>query len=120
MDFMRNTLIPLLAASLAACATHSDVSVNSSIGAGMPAPGSSVSGARLGVDVLGGSGIGAVIALTGIVWAIHGTRGDATASRHVAPFAASGAAPLLDETRTVREHDCTRPLEDFSANLRCR
>ncbi len=28
--------------------------------------------------------------------------------------------PELDPARTVREQDCTRPLEDPGANLRCR
>ena len=29
-------------------------------------------------------------------------------------------APALDPTRRVVEHDCTKPIEDASANLRCR
>lgn len=29
-------------------------------------------------------------------------------------------APPMDETRTVNTQDCTRPIEDWSANLRCR
>jgi hypothetical protein len=29
-------------------------------------------------------------------------------------------APELDPSRRVVEHDCTRPIEDWSANLRCR
>ena len=29
-------------------------------------------------------------------------------------------APPMDETRTVNLQDCTRPIEDWSANLRCR
>jgi len=29
-------------------------------------------------------------------------------------------APPMDETRTVNAQDCTRPIEDWSANLRCR
>jgi len=28
-------------------------------------------------------------------------------------------APPMDETRTVNAQDCTRPIEDWSANLRC-
>lgn len=38
--------------------------------------------------------------------------------------AASGALPLhapeMHPDRRVVEQDCTRPIEDFSANLRCR
>jgi hypothetical protein len=29
------------------------------------------------------------------------------------------AAPLAPD-RTISEQDCTRPIEDFSANLKCR
>ena len=29
-------------------------------------------------------------------------------------------APELDPTRRVVEHDCTKPIEDWSANLKCR
>jgi len=30
------------------------------------------------------------------------------------------AAPPMDPERRVVEHDCTRPIEDMTANLRCR
>jgi hypothetical protein len=30
------------------------------------------------------------------------------------------AAPPLATDRKISEQDCTRPIEDFSANLRCR
>ena len=33
---------------------------------------------------------------------------------------ASGRAPELAPMRRVNEQDCTRPIEDISANLRCR
>ncbi len=29
-------------------------------------------------------------------------------------------APPMDEARTVNTQDCTRPIEDWSANLKCR
>ena len=29
-------------------------------------------------------------------------------------------APPMDETRSINTQDCTRPIEDWSANLRCR
>jgi hypothetical protein len=38
----------------------------------------------------------------------------------VAPFGMQPAAPPMDPKRLVREHDCTRPIEDPAANLRCR
>ncbi len=33
---------------------------------------------------------------------------------------ASGRAPELAPVRKVNEQDCTRPIEDISANLKCR
>jgi len=33
---------------------------------------------------------------------------------------ASGRAPELAPMRRVNEQDCTRPIEDISANLKCR
>lgn len=32
----------------------------------------------------------------------------------------SAPVPELDPTRRVAEHDCTKPIEDWSANLKCR
>ena len=37
-----------------------------------------------------------------------------------AQFPGSLHAPEPDPSRRVVEHDCTRPIEDWSANLRCR
>ena len=33
---------------------------------------------------------------------------------------ASAPVPPLDESRRVNQQDCTRPIEDGAANLRCR
>ena len=34
--------------------------------------------------------------------------------------AAGRAVPPMDASRKVHEQDCSRPIEDWSANLRCR
>jgi hypothetical protein len=34
--------------------------------------------------------------------------------------AASGPAPDMVSERAVAERDCTKPIEDWSANLKCR
>lgn len=34
--------------------------------------------------------------------------------------AAGRAVPPMDATRKVHEQDCSKPIEDWSANLRCR
>jgi hypothetical protein len=87
----------LLSVLAAGCAANTSVSA----GAG------SASGTYLGVDVQGGSAVGAIIAI-GALGAMYGS-GDESAR-----------PPALTEGRTVHEQDCTRPLEDPSANLRCR
>ncbi|HUJ86723.1 MAG TPA: hypothetical protein VLX30_07725 [Burkholderiales bacterium] len=93
---MRRVAI-LLCTLAAGCASHTQVSV----GAG------SASGTYLGLDVQSGSAAGAIIAI-GALGAMYGSGGE------------RGQAPALLEGRTVREQDCTKPLEDPSANLRCR
>ncbi|MGA8007450.1 MAG: hypothetical protein WCA17_15245 [Burkholderiales bacterium] len=93
---MRHVAI-LLCALAAGCASHTQVAV----GAG------SASGTYLGIDVQSGSVVGAVIAI-GALGAMYGSSGEPT------------KPPALLESRTVREQDCTRPLEDPGANLRCR
>lgn len=93
---MRRVAI-LLSVLAAGCASHTQVAV----GAG------SASGTYLGIDVQSGSAAGAIIAI-GVMGAIYGS-GDAPAK-----------PPPLAEGRTVREQDCTKPLEDPGANLRCR
>jgi hypothetical protein len=32
----------------------------------------------------------------------------------------TGPVPPLDPSRAVTEHDCTRPIAEYSGNLRCR
>lgn len=81
----------------AGCASHTQVSA----GAG------SASGTYLGIDVRSGSAVGAIIAI-GALGAMVGSEGERT------------QLPALLEGRSVREQDCTVPLEDPSANLRCR
>jgi len=93
---MRHLAI-LLCALAAGCASHTQVAV----GAG------SASGTYLGIDVQSGSALGAVIAI-GALGAMYGSGGEPT------------KPPALLEGRTVREQDCTRPIEDPGANLRCR
>jgi hypothetical protein len=90
-------LAVLLCLIAAGCASHTQVSA----GAG------SASGTYLGIDIQSGSALGAVIAI-GALGAMYGSGGERT------------EPPALLEGRTVHEQDCTKPLEDPSANLRCR
>ena len=69
--------------------------------------GSEFATSRVGLSVQTGSTAAALIGLGFVAGTIHG---GARAER----------PPELDATRSVREQDCTRPIEDPSANLRCR
>jgi hypothetical protein len=76
---------------------------------GSPSTGVSTGGS---VSVQGYSTFGALLALSLL----------ASASWHAdhaaPPF--SRAVPPLDPSRLVAERDCTQPIEDWSANLKCR
>ncbi len=91
-------LAVLLCVLAAGCASHTQVSV----GAG------SASGTYLGIDIQSGSAVGAIVAIGVLGATIYGQGSD------------TADPPPLAGNRVVREQDCTRPLEDPSANLRCR
>lgn len=95
----------LLACLTAGCGGHSNVQFASS-----GAPGTGVSSGGT-VSVQGSSTLGTLLAigiLAGASW--HGD--------HSVPLAPRD--PELDPARRVVERDCTKPIEDWSANLRCR
>jgi len=81
----------------AGCASHTRIS----------AGGGGASGVRVGLDVHSGSAVGAVIAI-GAIGAAYGSGSEPT------------KPPPMLEGRRVSEQDCSRPIEDPSANLRCR
>ena len=95
--------------------------------------GSPVTGVTTGstVYVQGGSGsssstAGALLALfmIGQLWQGGDPAQQAPGSSYrESPFAVLGpgvAAPELDPSRRVNEQDCSRPIADWSANLRCK
>ena len=99
-------LISALALLCAAC-SHSAINVQGG-GIGSPGvvpPGTTVSGGSLGIHVNGGS---AAAVLLGI--AVLG----------IASHAPEVSPAVMDEARRVQLVDCTRPIADWSANLRCR
>jgi len=96
-------LLPALL--LAGCGGHSYVQASSS---GSPSTGVSTSGS---VYVQGQSALAALIAIGVLAGASY--RGD----RETPPLART---PELDPARRVLVHDCTKPIEDWSANLRCK
>jgi len=113
-------LAALLCALLAGCSAQTNVRIGS--GTVGVAPGTSVSSSSVGVHVQSGSAAGALIAIGLLAAAWHGAGSERVSERHGAePFSASaGPVPPLDETRRVHEQDCTRPIEDGSANLKCK
>lgn len=92
-----------LALLAAGCGGHANVQIASS---GTPATGTS-SGGSVSINSSPRSAIGALIVIGTLVGIAHG-------SERTMP------APQLDESRRVLEQDCTRPIEDWSLNLKCR
>lgn len=89
---MTRTLVLALALLAASCGGSSNVQV--STGGTVRAQGSSTFGGVLTVGVLGAM----------VYSESHNT----------------SRAPELDASRRVLEADCSKPIEDWSANLRCR
>ena len=107
-------------AVLAGCTGRANVNAGYGASARNTAGGSTTtSSGSVGVQIQGGSAAAAVIGIAVMGVAIHGAeRAESRAGS--AGFAPRSAAPPLDETRTVREVDCSRPIEDYSANIKCK
>jgi len=88
----------LLALLLAGCHAHTGVSLGPDTSSVAPT----------GIHVRTGTAARALIVL-GAMAAIIGSEDDY----------ARRAPPELDPTRRVREQDCSQPIEDPAANLRC-
>lgn len=94
-----------LALAAAGCGGHSNVQFSSS---GSPSTGVSSGGS---VRVQGGTTVGVLFAIAVLAGASHrGDQGEAPAQR----------APDMEPARRVGLQDCTRPIEDPTANLKCR
>ena len=96
-----------LALAVAGCGGNSYLQLSSS---GSPSTGVSTGGS---VSVRGYSTFGTLLAI-GVL------AGASTASDRAHELHAPGPLPPLDATRRVHEQDCSRPIADASANLRCR
>ena len=117
----KRLLAALVCALLASCSSQTNVRSGFSGGAVVPAAGTSVSGAQVGVQVQSGSAAGAVLALGLLAVVLHGTDEQTPPWHAGASFpAVTSSVPPLDESRRVNEQSCTRPIEDGAANLRCR
>ncbi|MGH6628598.1 MAG: hypothetical protein ACREB3_02575 [Burkholderiales bacterium] len=112
---LRGGILALLL--LAGCGGHSSVQLGSG---GAPA---SSGGGSVSVNSQPRSALGNLVVFGTLVGVYHGSD-SAYGSRYRSnPFMAiqpTMPAPELDSARTVHEQDCSRPIENWSANLKCR
>ena len=114
-------LLVLLASCLAGCSNFA-VALNSS---GTAAAGTTAVG---GATTAAGSGAAGLALFALAVYAFYGTEttDGMTTTYRANPFdaigdgSASRQAPDMDGSRRVHEQDCTKPIKDWSANLKCR
>jgi len=105
---------------LAGCGGHANVQMNSG---GAPASGASTGGS---VNIQGSSTFGTLLAIGILVGMSYGSdrtvedSGARSTARSSYAMSPSGRVPELDPSRRVMEHDCTKPIEDWSANLKCK
>ncbi len=101
------TIVAALA--LSACAANTQIASNTAASVGSPAAGTTVVSGGVSVSIAGGSAAAALgaAAILGTMFYYDEAPRDRT-------------PPPLLEGRSVNEHDCTTPLVDYSANLRCR
>lgn len=111
--------------ALAGCAGHAqiDASANTSTAGTVPSAGTTVTSGSAGVSVRSSALAGIVIAAGVAAAAIEYSREELrwpSFGGSFAPFPGQGPAPELAPGRLVNDQDCTIPIEDRSANLRCR
>jgi hypothetical protein len=115
---MIRAITAAVTAVLAGCAhTSAELAI------GGTAPGTG--GATGSVNVRAGSASAALIAIGIFAGAAYAESRQAGVRYRANPFLALDpdfprAAPPMDEARRVNEQDCTRPVADPAANLRCR
>jgi len=94
----------VLALCVAGCGGNSYVQVGAS---GSPSTGVSSGGS---VNVQGRTTFGTLLAIGVLVGLSYGSD----------PAVRSGRAPEPEASRRVHEQDCSKPIENWTANLRCR
>ena len=123
---MKRLIALLLCVQLAACA-HSAATVSTStaaattVTAGSTAVGAQVTAASSGAGAIALFALAAAMMMTASTESASGTT-----TYNANPFAAidgtspSRRPPELDASRRVHEQDCSKPIVDWSANLKCR
>jgi len=117
---MRGVVV-LLALLAAGCGGDSYVRLSSS---GSPATGVSTGGSVYVQGSTSSSTFAALLAigiLAGASYASDQRQQEYGMSHRGSPSMAGGwSVPELDASRRVNEQDCSRPIEDWSANLKCK
>ena len=100
-----------LALCAAGCSNNSYVAYSSGSIAGSP------TGTSAYVQGSASSSSAAFAAVFLLHWALLNERWDRGAGMY---GSSTVPAPPMDETRSINAQDCTQPIVDWSANLRCR
>lgn len=120
---MKRSLIVLSTLLLAACASsHVQVSAASGTPAGAPPAGTSVTAGSSGLHVHGSGGLATAIVVMSLIAAgIEYNREDRPFPdpRSLIPGNSEPPAPLAPARRT-NEQDCSEPIADPYANLKCK
>jgi len=115
-----NALVCLLAAALAGCGAQSYTYISTGAGAAttLPAAGTAVYSSSVTVSVAGSSVWGALAGIALLGYAFHGPHsGYWDDSRG---FVDTRFVPELAPDRLIHEQDCSKPIENPLANLRCK
>jgi hypothetical protein len=119
MRTIRFTTALLLVAALAGCGGRSNVNAGfSGSKTSTGGAGTTTTGGSVGIQAQGGSAAAAALGIAVMGAAIYAS--ERSGSEERGALAPGGAAPPLDATRTVREVDCAKPIEDYSANIKCK
>ncbi len=117
---MRTLVSALAAALLSGCSAHSAVAINTG-GYGVtaaPLGSSSAYYSSVNVTAVSSSAWGAVAGAALLAYLLHGTDGARWEDNR--GLVLREAVPELAPDRVVHEQDCSKPIENPTANLRCR
>jgi hypothetical protein len=122
---MKRLIVLLLCVQIAACAHGTAAVSTSTAAASSVTTGTTAVGAQV-TAVSSGAGAIALFALAAAMMTANEMSASGTTTYNANPFAAidgsspSRRLPELDANRRVHVQDCTKPITDWSANLKCR
>jgi hypothetical protein len=122
---MKRLIALLLCVQIAGCA-HGVATVSTSTAAttGTAAAGTTAVGAQVTAASSGAGAIAIFAAAAAMMMTASTESPSGTTTYNANPFAAMGSSsrrpPELDASRRVNEQDCTKPIQDWSANLKCK